>query len=304
MIESLTLSNFQAHQSLTIDLDPHCTVIVGASDKGKSAIIRALRWLCLNQPSGEAFIRDGSREAMVEAVVDGEHILRVRGKGQNEYRLYQPDGPKFFKALGNGNIPPEIASLLSVGPINFQAQHDSPFWFGETAGEVSRQLNQIINLGVIDDVLAKLDRRVREATVNLAVSEDRVIQAKQARQDTSQAVQIDESLKEVEVLGIEAADLARRSTLLGDLIADVSKYHLAYERASKANVGAVRAVAAGNAWAELDIKRAELEKQVNNAVGLQRDISRMRVEAAEVEKEFKTKLGATCPLCENPIRPR
>jgi DNA repair protein SbcC/Rad50 len=302
MVESLVLSNFQAHTDLRIDLDPCVTVVVGPSDRGKSAILRALRWLCLNQPSGEAFVRDGARQASVEVVVDGEHVIRARGKGQNEYRLYQPDAPKFFKALGTGNVPPEVAALLNVGQINFQGQHDSPFWFGETAGEVSRQLNQIINLGVIDDVLAKLDKGVREATINLAVCETRVAQAKQARQDTSRAIEVDARLKEVEVLEAEAAEFARRSTLLGDLITDVTKYQLAHKRVSQANVAALRAVAAGNAWAELDAKRAELEKQVNNVVGLQRDITRMRAEAAAAEQEFKKQLGKVCPLCQNPIK--
>jgi DNA repair protein SbcC/Rad50 len=300
VIESLTLSNFQAHPSLVIDLDPYVTCLTGPSDQGKSAIIRALRWLCLNQPSGEAFIRDGAKQALVEIKVDGRVVHRVRGKGQNEYQLGM-DPIKEFKALGNGNVPPEVATLLNVGILNFQGQHDAPFWFGETAGEVSRQLNQIINLGVIDDVLAKLDKGVREATTNLAVCEDRVAQAKQARQEASRAVEVDERLREVEGLEAEAADLARRSTLLGDLIQNVGEYQAAYERASQANVAALRAVAVGNAWAELDAKRAELEKQINNAVGLQCDITRMRAEAAVAEKEFKTKLGATCPLCQSPI---
>lgn len=296
MIESLALFDFQAHQALVIDLDPHVTCLTGPSDQGKSATLRALRWLCLNQPSGEAFIRVGAKQATVRVMADGKPICRVRGKGQNEYQITGKD----FKALGNGNVPPEVAGLLNVGPINFQGQHDAPYWFGETAGEVSRQLNQIINLGVIDDVLAKLDQKVRAAGVNLAVCEDRVAQAKQARQDASRAVEVDERLREVEALEAEAADLARRSTQLGDLIENATKYHLAHERASQANAGALRAVAAGNVWAELDGKRAELEKQVNNAVALQCDISAMRTSAAAAEQEFKTKLGATCPLCGNP----
>lgn len=299
MIESLTLSNFQAHQSLVIDLDPHVTCLTGASDLGKSAVLRALRWLCLNQPSGEAFIRDGADQCHVQLEVDAHVIQRYRGKGKNVYKI--DDAP--LVAFGN-DVPTSVAKTLNVGPINFQGQHDAPYWFGETAGEVSRQLNQIINLGVIDDVLAKLDKRVREAMVNMAVCEDRVVQAKQARQATSRAVEVDEKLREVESLEAEAADLARRSTQLGDLIENVSKYQAAYERASQANVAALRAVAVGDAWAELDAKRSELEKQVNNAVALQSDITRMRAEAAAAEQEFKTKLGAVCPLCQSLISKR
>ena len=62
------------------------TSIVGASDVGKSAIIRALGWVLTNKPSGDAFIREGSKEVSAILDIDDKKILRARGK-QNHYRM-------------------------------------------------------------------------------------------------------------------------------------------------------------------------------------------------------------------------
>lgn len=196
-LERLTLRNFQAHRSLEIDLAPGITSIVGPSDVGKSAIIRALTWVCLNRPQGLEFIRSGAK--WTEVVLQGQnkkshwHVVRSRSKSENYYGLSGDD----FRAFGAG-VPPEIAELLGVAGINFQAQHDAPFWFSETSGEVSRQLNQIINLGIIDTALAHTAsevRRTREET-------DRTIrdmeEAKRELEKARSAEDMDPHLKEVE----------------------------------------------------------------------------------------------------------
>ena len=47
-LSRLSLTNFQKHERLALDLDPRLTSIAGDSDRGKSAVLRALAWLCLN----------------------------------------------------------------------------------------------------------------------------------------------------------------------------------------------------------------------------------------------------------------
>ena len=50
MIKSIHLRNFQRHKKLDIDLSEGVNVIVGPSDIGKTAILRALYWLRFNRP--------------------------------------------------------------------------------------------------------------------------------------------------------------------------------------------------------------------------------------------------------------
>lgn len=44
-IKKLVVDNFQSHEHTEVEFGPGLNVIVGPSDHGKSALVRALRWL-------------------------------------------------------------------------------------------------------------------------------------------------------------------------------------------------------------------------------------------------------------------
>ena len=155
MLRKLSLRNFQAHRRLDIGLDPGITTIVGPTDAGKSAVIRALLWLLTNQPAGNEFIRNGSKGTQVTLDVDGHKVSRIRGKAN----LYKLDG-KAYRSFGH-DVPPEIAGLLKTGELNTQSQHDAPFWFSDSPGEVSRKLNSVVDLSTIDKVLSAVSAHTR-----------------------------------------------------------------------------------------------------------------------------------------------
>ncbi|MDE2104483.1 MAG: AAA family ATPase, partial [Patescibacteria group bacterium] len=64
-IKSLELRDFQCHKSLVLDLNAPVVCIKGPTDSGKSAILRALRWVCQNNFAGDDFIREGAKKAEV-----------------------------------------------------------------------------------------------------------------------------------------------------------------------------------------------------------------------------------------------
>ena len=92
-IRHLIIENFQSHAHTEIELAPSLTVLVGESDTGKSAVIRALRWLLLNEPRGREFIRAGTTECRVTAILyDGTRITRERTPSRNRYLLLTSGG--------------------------------------------------------------------------------------------------------------------------------------------------------------------------------------------------------------------
>lgn len=174
MLKSLKLYNFQAHRKRLIQFDPAITTIRGRTDVGKSAVLRALRWLALNDTGGDEFITWGADESVaiveLEDGAGGEaKIVRRKGK-ENVYKL---DG-QVFKAFGAGKVPDPVAGILQLSEINFQKQHDKPFWLDDPAGEVSRQLNKVIDLAVIDTAMSNAAKMVRTARERVSVSESRL----------------------------------------------------------------------------------------------------------------------------------
>ena len=52
MITKIEIKNFQSHKDTMIDFDKGINSICGESDNGKTAIIRAIRWVIENRPLG------------------------------------------------------------------------------------------------------------------------------------------------------------------------------------------------------------------------------------------------------------
>lgn len=206
MIESIELRNFQTHRRKTIVFDPRVTIIIGASDEGKSSLLRAIRWACLNRFDGPAdsFINWESSFAKVTLAVDGRKIVRAKG-GKNSYTL---DG-KQFRAFGD-KVPPEIADLLLLTEQNFQGQLDPHFWFSESAGQVSRELNQVVNLAAIDETLAAIATRARQARSELEVCRKRAREAKIARDKLTWVPSFASRLSTIEHAAAQRALEARR----------------------------------------------------------------------------------------------
>lgn len=197
MIERLALVDYQKHESLDIRLDPAVTAIVGPSDAGKSSVLRALRWAATNRPLGDGFVRDGADGCEVKLLVDGQTIKRKKEKGANIYLV----GKRDYKAFG-GDVPEPVSKLLNLTDANWQGQHDPPFWFSLTAGEVARQLNRIVDLELIDTVMSRLGGLARSLGAEAGVVGKRVGEAEERLESLATAPRIDSDLKAVE--GLEA----------------------------------------------------------------------------------------------------
>jgi DNA repair protein SbcC/Rad50 len=169
VIRRIEIRNFQSHRKLVLEFDPHVTTIIGDSDQGKSAILRALRWVATNKPKGNEFIHHDSKFSRVTIQVDEHRVTRKRSLSKNTYTLNDNE----FSAIGH-DVPKEIASVLNVTELNFQDQHDSPFWFSLSAPEVSRRLNEIVDLSIIDHTLTNIASEIRKTNAEKEVVQKRL----------------------------------------------------------------------------------------------------------------------------------
>lgn len=231
---SIQLNNFQAHGQTLIEFAPAITTIKGPTDAGKSAILRALRWVCLNDIAGDAFIKEGEKRTQVTISVReaGTKTSVIRSKGSSHLNSYHFQSVE-FKAFGM-SVPADIAKLLRLSELNFQSQHDSPFWFNESAAEVSRRLNSIVDLSVIDDALSNIASAVRLAQERKTVSAERLDQAQREYETVKDAeIRVAEfkALKDTHEKSIQAeADHYKLDTLLGKVLVYRDQLRVSRER--------------------------------------------------------------------------
>src|SRR3989304_399576 len=155
-ISSLEILNFQSHAHTEVTFAPagQLTVLVGESDAGKTACIRALKWLLFNQPDGIDFIRVGASMARVTVTLaNGARITRERSKSVNRYLLDVPgQEEKKFEGFGRGAVPLEIIEacgikMVSIGDLelnlNLGSQLEGPFLGSSVSAPVgvARQQN-------------------------------------------------------------------------------------------------------------------------------------------------------------------
>ena len=160
MIQKLKIQNFQSHKDSALEFHPGVNVIVGASDSGKTAILRALRWLIWNRPNGEDFRSDwGGETDVVLEIEDDVKILRRKGK-ENLYTIGRSaQDHKELKAFGT-SVPEEIQKALNIDDTNLQKQFDSPFLISSSPGEVAGYFNQIAHLERIDSSVSYVNGKI------------------------------------------------------------------------------------------------------------------------------------------------
>lgn len=216
MLEKLELRKFQLHKKLNIEFSPTVTTIIGRSYSGKSAIIRGLVWPMRNTPSGTSIINwDKENQKAISRLYfdNGNKLARLRSNSENKYIL----NGKSFTAFRD-TVPKEIADLINISDINIQRQITMPFWFNETAGEVSRQLNKIVNLDVIDRTLSNIESKHKLTKQEIEITKKRLEAAREQKNNLSYIIQMDEDLQKLEGLDRKHQKIIERIEQLQSLI--------------------------------------------------------------------------------------
>jgi len=147
MIEHLKIKNFQSHKNTSIKFHKGVNVIIGDTDSGKTAILRALRFAIWNQPLGDRFRSRWGGDTEVKIKTNGHTITRIKTDHENKYLL---DNEFEFKAF-KSNIPDEIQLALNLNDTNIQYQLDGHYLLSKTAGEVATHFNKVTKLEAIDE---------------------------------------------------------------------------------------------------------------------------------------------------------
>lgn len=229
MLHSLKINNFESHRNTVLEFAPGVNAIIGASDSGKSGILKALYWAIFNRPTGSSFVpkkgtksrRKDNNFTNVEIKIDDATILRSRNQKENLYTIIPNDLSQKqikFKAFGAG-VPEEISSLFNISDINIQKQFDAPFLLSSTAGEVGRQLNKAVKLDIIDVAQTNINRILKEEQ-NLLKSEETMVLQKQ--EDLKQYEWLPEAEAIIKHLEMTSSQISTTKIAISDLSAVIS----------------------------------------------------------------------------------
>jgi exonuclease SbcC len=173
MIKQIILKNFQRHKEFAVDFGKTFNCITGDNNKGKSSIIRAIKWVFDNEPAGNWMNRRDKKGKVHTTVVkmildDGRIIKRVKGVNKNYYALDDIE----FHEIGRSGIPQEIQDALGLNRllaelghnVYIDSQDDQPFLVSEKNNGVKAGA---LNILTGTDLLERTIREVNRIKLNL-----------------------------------------------------------------------------------------------------------------------------------------
>lgn len=301
MIKSFSLKHFQSHRSSLITLDRGVNVIIGKSDSGKSSIVRAIRAVVDNRPSGDEFVSNwgGRMELVLET--DDAIVSRIRDTSYNAYLL----GDQEFVAFKT-DVPEEIRKALNIGEINLQRQFAGPFLLAEetSPGEVAKHFNKVAKLDKIDSGVKNINSWILQINQNIKAYDMNIESSEKKLEDYAHLEKFE---TEVEVLELEEKahlTLIRNHRSLLDLLDGLDDVGREIAEASEI----MKDEDLVNNTLDLIYKRDALEDgAITDLSGTLQELSAVidsigdeKQSLQTLEERFEKEFPESCPLCGKP----
>jgi len=179
MLKRLIAHNFQIHKYVDIHFHSGVNIITGASEAGKSSIMRMIRWVTLNRPLGKSIVKKGESNTKVKLIFDNGVIRKKRKK---EITTYNINGT-VLKAIGK-DLPKEVMDVSLVEDKNYQQQHNPYFLLVKSPGEVAKELNDLAGISVIDKLFTAINGELRKTKAELISVEEEIPELKAKLEET------------------------------------------------------------------------------------------------------------------------
>lgn len=214
MITDLEIINFQSHKHTTMEFSPGVNVILGQSDVGKSSIIRAIKWVEANRPSGDSFRANFTKDKTEVALAFGDDFVsRQKGKSFNGYELEDEK----LKALRT-DVPQEVKDITKMEEVNIQPQYKSYFLLDESPGNVAKAFNSVSGLEEMDAALKEVNSRVRATSSALTLNLKETVVIEEEIKNLSWAQVAEKKLQEIEELEAGLQRTHGICTMLKDMV--------------------------------------------------------------------------------------
>jgi hypothetical protein len=289
MLTKLILRNWQCHHSTEIEL-VQVTVLVGDNDVGKTSILRALKWLALNQWDGRAdeHITWEQMVSEVTAVIDDRWISRVKGGGKNVYIL---DGEEL---MAGKDVPPPVARVLKLSETSFQDQHDPAYWLMLNPPGAAGALNDLFNLSQIDDTASRIASELRQAQATVKVTEARQQAAGAQERALAWTSGAHQALTELESTVQKINSLDQMLPGLRQDLAEIKESEEIETRSNEVIRLGTAAIRLGERIAALHHEASNLQQIVTEEALLCQQQNQLKQKEAQLRKL----LAGKCPLCQ------
>lgn len=219
----VTLENFQSISKGELEFTQGINIIVGQSNSGKSAILRAIKGAILNTSGSQKYIKNGTKGFKVGMEYQGNSIEWSRTSKSPEYVI---NGEKYAKT-GSSNLMDFLDNSgftldENKSLMNVESELELPFPFDKTNGELFKLFEK--NIFCISDstTITKLIKSDEEETASKKDNAEYELSRLQ-----NKLTAIEELEKEVDLnwLVSKRGELANLATDIEKLQLDIQNLH-------------------------------------------------------------------------------
>lgn len=221
MLERIEVKSFQSLHDVVLDLGKF-TVILGESESGKSAFVRAVHAWAFNV-QGNSHVTYGHEYAAVTTTLTDWAVTIERGEGRSVYRVTDRLTGRELEPFGklNKGVPDQIREILNLSDTNFSDQFDHPYLLKDSGAQVARVLGELTNVNTILEAVQVGNKKrlalagelkLRQSDLNQAQKE--LLEFEDLPDHIAQVTNLETLLAEVETLQVEMKSL---TTIIDDL---------------------------------------------------------------------------------------
>lgn len=217
-IKRVEIDGFQSHRYTALDLTQGVVAITGPSDNGKSAVLRALRWVLYNEAPecgvDKAMHKGCTRMTVKVIMSDGVSVLRERDGKRNRYVIERPGEQTLTLVDFGRDVPAEVIEAHGMRQVPFDPRHptalsyasqlEAPFFLTNSAPDRARILGRLAGVHYVD---------LAQKTTNA----DALALSKEIKSLEGQVAQVEAELAAYDDLDSQEQCVTRAEQLLRDV---------------------------------------------------------------------------------------
>ena len=172
-IEKVEITHFQSHDRTVVHFKPDSlNALVGESNNGKTAILRAIIWAIYNEPKGSDYIKEGEKFAEVSITFSNQKKLtRRRTNSDTGYfevedltntkkERYSKFGTTIPIQIANVHQMPKVPIAKDIVSLNIARQLDGPFMLSMSGADRAAAIGKITKTDIADNAILAISKDI------------------------------------------------------------------------------------------------------------------------------------------------
>lgn len=232
---NIDLKNFQSIAEADLEFTPGINLIVGQSNSGKTAILRAVNAVIDNPTRGKYYIKKGAKSSEVDINYEGNNIGWKRTPSESTYEI----NGELFKKTGRDNLfdlnkNTGFVTDSSGNVMNIEGEWNLPFPFDRTPSELFKLFENVFCISDSAVILKSFKDEEASIVKDKLVQEDKLARLNKkhdALKELETEINIPKYSKKLKIF-------KKNTERYKEIIADIKKIENS-ERFSKVNVDEV-----------------------------------------------------------------